>query len=57
MICPKEKGPPKIAGLENDPAIAVSNRSFEHVLQHAERAGLLSASSEGMSATTRIRLH
>jgi len=41
--------------LERTPAIAVSNCSFEHVLQHVELAGLLSTSSKGMSATTATR--
>jgi hypothetical protein len=41
--------------LERTPAIAVSNLSFEHVLQHVELAGLFSTSSEGMSATTATR--
>src|SRR5579859_2936518 len=35
--------------IEN-PALVVCNCSFEHVLQHVGRAGLLSTSSEGVSA-------
>jgi hypothetical protein len=38
--------------LERTPAVAVSNLSFEHVLLHGELAGLFSASSEGVPATT-----
>ena len=36
---------------KNDPTLAVCNCSFEHVLQHVGRTGLLSTSSEGLSAT------
>jgi len=56
---PKTKKPAGWAGhgsaSEIAPALAVSNLSFEHVLQHVELAGLFSTSSEGMSATTATR--
>jgi hypothetical protein len=41
--------------LKEAPAIAVSNLSFEHVLQHVELIWSLSTSSEGMSAATATR--
>jgi hypothetical protein len=42
-------------GLEiKNPAIAVCNLSFEHVLQHVELSGLLLTSSKGPSATTAV---
>ena len=50
---PKTKNPPSgglFGSAKKNPALAVCNCSFEHVLQHVGRAGLLSTSSEGVSA-------
>lgn len=55
--CATRKGDAKSAGghrpTKKYPAFAVGNYSFEHVLQHVGRAGLLSTSfaPEGLSAT------
>lgn len=43
-------------GKKKNPAAAVCNFSFEHVLQHVEPSGLLLTSNQGLSATTPVEV-